>query len=329
MLKKYLLIVLVIVAIGSVVYIFFASRQQENISTSTPKKPSIPSSITGTLPLEMSIKKSDFNFPNELPIISLTPKEINKSNIEAIAAKLGMGTELNEFEDVNDGLKYYKSTDNYFFVATPKTSVVKYGMVTIALPVTADKKISDEGLVKIATDFLTQNGFYNESQIEAQPVLYLKTTPTNEGVIETGRSSAQLFQVGFTFKSSRYEILTDYSQGQQIYAQILPDGTIYNSETLLIEEVKEGITNYPLKTYEDLVGSLDEAKLISLSGDYISPSDLTIKDVLSLKIEKVRLVYFLEKEKNDLLQPIFVFDGPAQVSGSLADSATIYLPAFK
>lgn len=327
--KKILLTVFIVLAIASIVFIVVISRKKEPVLTLTPQKPNFPSSITGNLPIEMSLKKTDFNFPIELPTMSVTQRTLNKSDIETIASKLRMGTDLDEFNDISDGLKYFKSTDTNFFVATPKTSVIKYGLSTSEFPITTNKKIDDEEFTKIAIDFITQNGFYKTDQIRPLPVKYFKTASSIEGLIETPRDSAQLFQIGFTFKSSKYEIVTDHSEDQQIFVQILPDGTIYNSEILLIDNLKEGITNYPLKTYEDLGNSLNQAKLISFSGDYVSPSDFTLKDIVSLKIEKIRLVYFLEKGKSSLLQPIFILEGPAQISRSSADSATLYLPAFK
>lgn len=327
--KKYLLTVFIILAIAFVVSVFYLSRKKEPTATIVPQKPSIPSAITGSLPIKTSLKESDFDFPAELPMISITQRILSKEDVETFLNKLGMGTTLDEFGDVNEGVKYYKNSDTHFFVATPKTSVVKYGMSNSEFPIVVSKNIGNTGLVKIATDFIVQNGFYTEEQIKPLPVLYLKTSPTNEGFVETDSLSAQLFQIGFVFKSSGYEIVTDSSEGQQIFVQVLPNGTIYNSEIMLVDEIKEGITRYPLKNYGDLTNSLSQAKLISFSGDYISPSDFTIKDILSLEIESVRLVYFLEKTKPDMLQPIFILEGPAQVSKSTANYATIYLPAFK
>jgi hypothetical protein len=295
----------------------------------TPAKPSIPSSITGTLPIEVSVKSSDFIFPKELPTLSLSLKVLNKESVEAISEKLGLGTSLDEFEDVNEGIKYFIDTDKYSFIATPKTAIIKYGMTASDFPIVPNKNLSDTELTRVATDFLVKNGFYGESQIKSLPVIYFKTDPSGEGFIQTSKTSAQLFQVGFLFSSSKYEIVTDYSEGQQIFVRILPDGTIYDSEILLAESVKEGITNYPLKNYDDLINNLSQAKLISLDGGFVSPSDLTIKDIQNLKIEKISLVYFLEKGKESLLQPIFVLEGPATLSKSSANYAKIYLPAYK
>ncbi len=329
MIKKYFLIGLITLTTISVIFIFFISRQKRESPQIAPQKPNIPSAITGTLPINIAIDKSNFDFPPELPTLSISLKNIDKTYIESLSNKLGLGTGLNQFDDVNEGVKYYTDDGDRFFVATVKTSIIKYGMSFSRVPVTQSENISNEEITKIATKFITENGLYREDQIKAQPVIYFKEDSTSEGLEETDRKSAQLFQVGFAFKSSSYQIVKDSSEGQQIFVQILPDGTIFNSEILLINDIQEGFTKYPLKTYEDLNTSLNQAKLISLTGAYISPLDLTIDDIQNLKIEKIRLVYFLEKGKENLLQPIYILEGPAEISKSSANYATVYIPAYR
>ena len=327
--KKYIFIALAVLALASGFFIFIKIRQAGQSPTVTPRRPDIPDYVTGKLPIEILVKKEDFNFPSQLPTLSVSKRGISKENALAFSGKLGFTENVEEFEDVNEGVKYYTSNDKYFFIATPKTSVVKYGLSTSEFPQTANKRLTDEELTNISLKFLTENNFYSESQIKALSVSYYKKSAASEGLEKTDRGSAELFQVDFILGLSDYEILTSRSTNPLVFVQILPDGEIYNSEILLAGGLQKGITEYPLKTYEDLTSSLDEAKLITLSGDYISLSDLTTKEIENLEVEKIRLVYLLEEGKENILQPIYVLEGPAKILSSTANYASIYIPAYK
>ncbi|KKU10245.1 MAG: hypothetical protein UX13_C0016G0002 [Candidatus Woesebacteria bacterium GW2011_GWB1_45_5] len=327
--KKRLLIALGALVLIAIVYVLIKARQTEETPSITPRRPGIPSYITGKLPIEFLIEKEGFDFPSQLPTISVSRRALDKSSVSAIAERLGLGSTLSEFEDANEGTKYYASNDKYSYIATPKTSTVKFGMTVSEVPVAVEKNITDEEFVNIATEFLTENAFYAKDKIKALPVVYLKPSSVSEGLEKTDRNSAQVFQIGFTFSSSEYEILTAYSDAPRVTVQLLTDGDVYSSEILLIDGIQKGLTEYPLKTHEEVSAGLDEARLIGLSGDYISPSDLTISDITSLKVEKIRLVYFLEQGKEQFLQPIYLLEGPAGIRNSSANFATIYLPAYK
>ena len=327
--KKYIFAVLGILALAAVVFVVVKVRQTGEEAAVTPRKPDIPNYVVGKLPIEILVKPEGFNFPARLPTLSVTKRSFDKNIAVSFAEKLGVGSTLDEFEDINEGIKYYASTDKYFFIATPKTSVIKFGLSVSELPAVASKGIGDNEFISIATKFLTDNGFYTEEQIKPLPIAYFKSSPVTEGLEKTDRASAGLFEVGFIPSSSEFDILTNYSAAPQILLQILPDGTMYNAEVLLVSSIQKGLTDYPLKAYEDVVAGLGEARLIGLSGDYISPSDLMIKDISSLKVEKISLVYLLEQGKEDLLQPIFLLEGPAVIRNSTANYAVIYMPAYK
>ena len=329
MIKKIIIIGAILILLTLIIFVFITTNRDKPVTGLTPKEPDIKSSITGALPITISVKEDDFDFPLELPMISVSLRNLDKDTIRSMAGKLGMGTGLNEFEDVNEGIKYYTDTDSFFFTATPKTATIKYGMVTSGIPKATNKNIRDQEITKLAMEFIVSNGFYKENEIEALPIIYLKTGTGSEEIQKTSRNTAEIFQVGFTIKNGKYEIVRENNEGHQIFVQILPDGSVYNAEIFLINNVVESVSKYPIKSYDDLVANIGKAKIISLEGDYISTSDLTLNDLSNLNIEKIRIVYYLETNKQDSLQPIFILEGSAKITKSPANFATLYLPAYK
>lgn len=313
----------------SIIYLFFQSRSTQNQQEGRPQKPNITSFFSGKIPINMEFSQESFKFPRELPIMSLTRKALSRDDIVRFATNLGLTAEMSEFNDVNEGIKYFINTDKNFFVATPKTSLIKFGLSTNEIPVTTNKGITDNEFTRIATDFIVKNNFYTSDQIKTVGIRYFKESLSTEGLEETDRSSAQIFEVDFLFNSSDYDILSETSINKQIFVQILPDGTIFNSEILMIENIKKSVANYPLKSYDELVGSIGEAKLISVSGDYITPSDLSDTSIQSMVVQNIKIAYLLQSGKDGVLQPVYVLSGTVEIPESTANSATLLLPAYR
>ncbi len=308
---------------------FVSTRRGETPLSVTPPRPSISSSIAGKLPIEILVKKDDFDFPTTLPLLNISKGRLDRNIVLEFSNKLGLGENIEEFEDINEGIKYYTNSDKYFLVATPKTSMLQFGLSSNEFPNVVKKALTDEDVSRIATEFVVKNGFYSRDQIQNSPVKYYRRANVGEGLEASDRGSAEVFQVGFILKSADYEILSSFSTNSLISVQMLPDGQIYNAEILLVGEPQKGITEYPLKRYDDLAANLNEARLISLYGDYISPSDTKIQNITSLKVEKIRLAYLLEEGKENFLQPIFLLEGPASIISSSVNYATLYMPAYK
>ncbi len=328
--KKKILIGLIAVFLLAVFYLIYISRLNKNkVAVLTPPAPDIQSSLIGKLPVKLSVKKDEFKFPKALPILSFSKRNISKANAQNLAQNLKIQGQIEEFEDISEGVKYYASDDSYFLVITPKSSIIKYGVSSGLLPAVPRKILSEEDLKNLALSFFLNNGFYGENQVKPMGVRYLKRSSLNEGLEKAELSSAEVVQVDFSFSSEDYQVFSQYSVNPLIFVQLLPNGEIYYSEAVFSSSVQKGFSDYPLKTFEDIASSLSEAKLINLSGDYISISDLSIKDIQELDIQTIRLAYLLEDGKEDSLQPIFILEGPAKISGSSANKAILYMPAFK
>lgn len=328
--KKRILIILSALAFIFLLYVVLVRRGTETPSDRIQGRPNIPNYISGKLPLEISVPESEVEIPNQLPTLSVNKREISFDTARQIARNIGIDDNLQEFEDITEGVKYLTNTGTHFLMITPSTATVQFGLSATEIPTVINKNLSDQEITTIATNFLTEKGFYKSEEIIAQKPVFLRKRGANEeGFEETAKNSAQLFQVNFSFRSSEYPIVTKSTGSNQIFLQILPDGQIYYIEAVLYGEINKSVNSYALKNYQDIQSFIGEAQLVELSGDFISPIDLTVENIVSLKVQSVRVAYFLELGKENLILPIFILEGPAVVKNSGATSATLYMPAFK
>lgn len=327
--KKKILLVLGILAIAFLFVAYFFLKQKEEQPVLPPPKPQIPSYFKGILPIQLIITEKEFEFPSESPVLSFTVDSISKNEASEIAKKLGFEKEPGEFEDINEGIKYFWSDDKSSLVATPKTGKIKFNLSSPKVPVVANKQLTDSSITQIATDFLVNSAIVEREKIKLTSIIPQKENFPSGGLETTTREKAKVFQVSFTYTITDYEILTIDPSTPLIFVQILPDGLVYSMEAVRLKNISKSQTLYELKSYEDLKSSLNEARLISLLNDYINISDLAPEDIKSINIDKIELVYLLDSYSSKELQPVFLLEGPAEVVGSTANKALLYLPAIK
>ena len=327
--KKKILLVLGILAIAFLFVAYFFLKQKEEQPVLPPPKPQIPSYFKGILPIQLTITEKEFEFPSESPVLSFTVDSISKNEASEIAKKLGFEKEPGEFEDINEGIKYFWSDDKSSLVATPKTGKIKFNLSSPKVPVVANKQLTDSSITQIATDFLVNSAIVEREKIKLTSIIPQKENFPSGGLETTTREKAKVFQVSFTYTITDYEILTIDPSAPLIFVQILPDGSVYSMEAVRLKNISKSQTLYELKSYEDLKSSLNEARLISLLNDYINISDLAPEDIKSINIDKIELVYLLDSYSSKELQPVFLLEGPAEVVGSTANKALLYLPAIK
>ena len=332
--KKYIFLASIFIIVIVVSFlIYYKNRSETSNIKITPSKPTIKTNLEGTINIDninKTFPKSKYSFPSKLPTMTLDIKKIDNIFVNNIKIKLGISEEVQEFNDSVEGKKYFVSSKDRYLVVTPKTAVLKYGLSTSDFPSVNDKKISDEGFTNIAEGFITNNELYKTDQIKFLNIQYLKRSVLSEGLEKSDRESAEVFAVNFTFVSSDYEIADNYSVKAPIYIEFLKNGEILNSEITLLDRVSLGVTDYPVKDYQDFIDSLKLSKVISLSGDYYSVSEVkSVEDFKEVEVENVRIAYYDEGKNNIYLQPIFIIDANIKIEGSSSNKAVLYLPAFK
>ena len=297
----------------------------------TPEKipaPIIPKQIQGELPIQKIIEKKDFEFPQKAPLLNFTFSELGKEESQSVANKLGFKGEPITVDDVREGTKYIWSNDTFYFVSTLKTAILKYGLNNLITTVPS-KNLNDKDLVKIASDFLSQNLFLDNEEIKFTSIVFLKENSQSEGFQESSRDETDVFQINFAYNISDYEIVTLKSSEPLIFVQVQKDGTIFRVQITKLKEITKTDEEYSLKTYEDVLASLDEAVLMDLVNVYLSIPDLSKEDIKSIDVENVKLAYLFENPKTGILQPIFILQGQITLTDySSGVEAILYMPAL-
>ncbi len=289
--------------------------------------PKIPRYVSGQINVSFNLREEEFNFPEKLRLLSVAAGTITKGEASSLALKLGFEGPPQEFEDINEGVKYYWTTTDNFLVITPETGTIKYGPVKEALPVVVNGRLEDEALIKNAVSVLSELGILSGESLSGSSILSLKENEAVEGLSETTREEAELFQVNLTYSVSDYQIFTLNPSSPLVYVRILPNGDLFEFSLVLFKEVSLGLTELSLKNFEEVKASISELKLVSVLNGFLNLAELSAEDIESASVEKITLVYFHEAG-GGFLQPVFVLEGPVEISGSEADRAIFYLPAI-
>ncbi len=325
--KIYLIIFIIIflTIIGVVVYL---NRKKPAETAIILPAPSIPARYQGTVNFTMSIKEKDFKKPDNLPLFEISSTPFSNDYINNIAKKLGFAGDSYKIEDVFSGTTYYWKGDKATLFAYPKTRTLHYSVSNFIPGINI--QLSDESIVSLAKQFFVDNGFIsNGDDLTKSYIRYLKKSVNNEGFDDTTKESASLFRVGFSLKTIGYETVNSQYNDTNITIEIQNNGEIYSVQFIDLGSVKEGLTTYPLKGWEEINNSLSKAVLISLEGQQLALADLQKNSVRNVEIQNIKVAYLYEGKKATTMQPIYVLTGPAEVigfSGKL--TASFYLPAI-
>lgn len=324
--RKGIIIVLGVLVFAGALFLFFVQRGRKAPSP-PPPRPQIPTFIPGKLPITLKLTEKDFDIPSQASTLSYALETITLEKAKDLAQNLGFTTEVAVFDDLNEGKKYYWTTDREFLIITPSIGKVKYGINATEVPSVENKNLTDNEIANIAEVFL--KNFLSEKNLKNTLISPLRENSSSEGFSQTTKPRADLFQANFTYDISSFEMLTIDPSFPLVFARVLPDGSVYSAEAVLFASLTESQTKFELKNFEDFSSSLSEASLITLTDDYLNISDLTIQNIKSVEIDKISLVYLLDQYSSKVLQPVFLLEGDVSVTGSSANRALLYMPAIK
>jgi hypothetical protein len=326
-------IIIILIIIISVFLFWFISSKEDKDNLNkiiVPLKPTIDTKFGGVIEINNTYDKSRFLFPENLPTITLIKKNVDKAFVQKIKNRLNISEEIQEFNDSIEGLKYFANSKNNYLIVTPKTAVLKYGLSTSDFPIVNSKKLNDDEFINIAENFIDDNEIYQKNQLSFSNIQYLKRSLLSEGLETCRRDEAEIYAVSFSYNSSQYEIANNYDIKAPIYVELLKNGEIYSTEILLIEDYKQGITNYPIKNYQEFSDRLKQSKLMLLEGDYYSVSDIkSSEDIKEILVNNVKIAYYNEGGDDNYLQPIFIIEASITIKNSASNKAVLYLPAYK
>lgn len=326
--KKIYIITLLGISLISLVSIFLKIKGDKTGVKPTQISPtySIRSGYDGSFPINFNIKRDQIQSIS-LPYLNASKIAFEENYVRETAKILGFKGEPQGFNDMKFGaVSFWSEGDRSLFIY-PEVEKIHYYLNSFKDSV--DKKITDVEIEKIASDFLIKNGILKDGSFKKILISYWSKNPDNQGFKLANRDDAVLFRVNFSQSEANYEILSPGHQQPSICIKILADGTVYDADITFFTQISQGETSFKLKDYNEIVKTIGDTKVSSLSNYQLLLADLPPTSIKNADVDKISIAYLLETEKSSILYPIYVLSGKANVEGyEKPFDIILYLPAI-
>lgn len=334
-LKTKLIIFMAIVSIISVIYIVSSQDKTPNkIDKQFINPPELSNYFENELTINHSLNEKDFtNFPKTLPYLKQSPlTPFTKIEMENIASNFGFKISPIEIDDTMDGKFYVWNSDKYSLIIHSqirKIEITPSFNPTGLIRSSFNKQISDEGYKNLAINLIFEKLNINRDFLKFSGLMYLKTEEGLENYRITTKEGAEITQVNLYTSDGSLPIYSVIPYDSQIYVQFTKDGELLNLKASLFSEYKMSDIEYNIKTFTEVVDTINESVLVSLNDSNINIPDLIPTDIKNINIEKLSLVYLQESFTTEILQPVFLLEGSALISEYNSEvTALFYLPAY-
>ena len=326
--KKLLPTTAIFLSILAIIFIFVSVKKNAVPTTISPAKLTLPKQYKGQYSVELDVKQNDFQYIKELPILEIEKTTISTNKAQEIAEALKFSGSPVTINDPIDGPTYFWKNEKGTLFIYPRENKVKYTQNNDDYII--NKQLSDEAIISLAITFLEENKIVEKGSLTTYHIKFLKKNSLLEGFIETTKNDASVYETEFVFKESGYEILELSSIEPSVLVDINKDGTIAFLQSKTPGDIKKSLTNYQLKDFQEIKGSIGAAVLVSILGQYLSISALPEKLVQKISVNKIEIAYLKESSNSIFLQPVYKLSGDAYLSDPPNKvPAVLYLPAIK
>lgn len=334
--RKLIIFGLALLAVVSVVFIVFKAKSSPN-QTRVEKfqqNLNIPNyfQVSG-FKIVNNTKISDFKFPQKLPYLQQT--NIPSVTIEAakkIASNLGLtGDPL-----VVTGIKNQSS---FIWNGDPKSLVVDQSTNNVQVVSSASirdlvagglgKGLPDGDYSTLAQDFLINKIGLSASTLHFSGFSYFKIQNGIESFAKGTKEDSDIVQLNYYQGGNNLPILTTNPDEPQIYVRLLKGGAFVSFSANLGADFQNSVNEYPLKNYDQFSQDIGNSIIVSLNDNNINLPDLESDSISNIQVNTVSLVYLLNGSRDTIVQPVFLIQGTADVSGRGNVSLSMYLPAFE
>jgi len=147
----------------------------------------------------------------------------------------------------------------------------------------------------------------------------------------TNPNLADLYEIVFSPSVDSYPLIGFGPVSKLALAQTTKEGQLVRLEYFLHQVDKEKVGTYPLKSGQTVLAEIQEGKgrLFSLKTKAGIETNLDPQNsIKSLDLTSVELAYFESIEKQEYLQPIFLFKGTSLLADDEVLEVSLYLPAI-
>lgn len=326
--KKIIAVITIFLSVLAVIFIFISVKKNTPAPTINPIKPSLSQKYKGQYSIEFDVNQKDFQYIDKLPLLEIEKSIMPDSKAREIAESLKFSGSPISVNDQIDGLTYFWKNEKATLFVYPKQNEIKYTLSNDNYVI--DKQLSDKAIVSLAMNFLEENKIVEKNSLSSYRVKFLKKNPSLEGFVETTKTDSSIYEVEFVFQKAGYEIVEPSSIEPLILVDVTKGGTVSFVRFKTLGTITTSLTEYRLKDFKEIEGSIKTAVLISVLGQYLSLSDLPDKLIQKVTINKIELAYLHESASSVFLQPVYKLSGEADISSSPNKvPAVLYLPAIK
>jgi hypothetical protein len=310
----------------SIIYIF--TRSQVEPSKAIPGYPKIPEGYRGDAQIIVNIDENDFDFPKQLPMYTTSELSVlTEEQAKKYANNLGFTFEPEVDPDITEGKVYVWIKEPEEFFVYPKSRKTDY--YTQLPERTINKQLSDDAYIAIAKDFSVNAYVLEKGKLDFVNFVYYVGIPGTGTLTQTTKENAGIIRVNLKPKLLEYPILTLDPNTSPLYVEVLPDGEVYRSEYHAIQELGKTEEEFRIKSYQEVLDTLNQAVIMTLDLGYFGPSDVPAGDIVRIDINKIELAYLLDSPSSIMYQPVYLLTGKAEIRNVKNPVNTqLYLPAL-
>lgn len=269
-------------------------------------------------------------FPENVPLFKLEKYSITKESAKATAVGFGISKEPDVItENTLDGTQYNWQDGDLDLALSQSQLLFRSINSAFKTP------LSEEKLKEITLNFIANAPLIDKDlSLNTQKTKYLKVPdkglPTNVGSF----NEADAIEFAFDKNLNNLPILTNSPLTPYTTIRVSKGGTITLLESRFFNRYSQQ-EQYPIKRAKNAQEEVlkGQGKVVqTYSPDEFGQALELFRqgpfDIKSLQVEKVYLAYFLPEVFEEVIQPIFVFEGETQKDDKKI-KAIIYLPAIE
>jgi len=147
----------------------------------------------------------------------------------------------------------------------------------------------------------------------------------------TNPNLADVYEISFSSSINGYSLI-GFGPAQDLASvKVSKDGQILIIDYFYHQFNRENVGTYPLKSSEAILSQTQEGqgKIFSLKTRAGVETNLTLENpIKTINLTSVDLVYYETVEKQEYLQPIYLFSGEASLERGQTLEVSLYLPAI-
>ena len=330
MIKRYKKILLVLLLASTfIVTIVLLTRKTQPVPVTPTVIPKIelPDLIKDTPKIETQIEEVTLNLPQTAALLGIsTPPLITKDEAVKITSTFDLETNLLEVSDTRVGQTFFGSTEKHFLTIYAQENHIRYSLQSDVYRI--NKQLSNNALIETGKQFLLNHSLLDSGKIEFSSFVYWKKEdPQGEHMAQTEKAEAELIQVNYTYKIGGFDILTYNPLSSIVNVVILPDGEVFRVDIYRLGGTSKSDTRYKIKKYDEIISSLNEAKVVSIDNGNQGLVEIKLGDLKNVKISNVKLAYLIDNVKSKYLYPILLLNGEVSLYGKTTN-ISFYLPAI-